>query len=332
MQDLLSGLRAAAEPTRLRLLALCAQGEMTVSELTQILGQSQPRVSRHLKLLCEAGLLERLPEGSWVFYRLARDGKNGALAQRLVAMLHPDDPELRRDFNGLAAVRAQRAETAAAYFRANAQHWDAIRSLHVDEAEVERRLLQLVPPEKVSDLLDIGTGTGRVLELFGTRGINAVGIDLSREMLSVARANLARADLKNCYVRQGDMYRLPFPDRSFDAVTIHQVLHFADEPAHAIAEAARVLRPSGRLVIADFAPHRLDHLRAEHAHRRLGFADEEVAGWIAAAGLRPEPVVHLPGTLTVSLWPGEKPGEKPDEKRDEIREEISEDPRPVAAE
>jgi ArsR family transcriptional regulator len=161
-----------------------------------------------------------------------------------------------------------------------------------------------------------------VLELFGQRGVNGVGIDLSREMLSVARAKLSQAELKNCYVRQGDMYRLPFPDRSFDAVTIHQVLHFAAEPQHAIAEAARVLRPSGRLVIADFAPHRLDHLRDEHAHRRLGFADHEVSEWIAAAGLRPEPVVHLPGTLTVSLWAGEKPtatrADFPEARREEI--------------
>lgn len=324
MEELLSGLRAVAEPTRLRLLALCAQGEMTVSELTQILGQSQPRVSRHLKLLCEAGLLERLPEGSWVFYRLA--GRE--LARRLAALLPADDAVLARDLKGLAAVRGQRAERAAAYFRDNAAHWDAIRSLHVDEAEVERRLLQLVPPEKVNDLLDIGTGTGRVLELFGQHGVSGVGIDMSREMLAVARAKLSQADLRNCYVRQGDMYRLPFPDRSFDAVTIHQVLHFADEPAHAIAEAARVLRPGGRLVIADFAPHRLDQLRDQHAHRRLGFADHEVTGWIAAAGLTPGQVVHLPGTLTVSLWAGEKP----DEKADEIPDEISGDRSKVAAE
>lgn len=324
MQDLLNGLRAAAEPTRLRLLALCAQGEVTVSELTQILGQSQPRVSRHLKLLCEAGLLERLPEGSWVFYRLAA----AKLARKLLQLLPAEDPILARDLKGLASVRAQRTASAAAYFRANAERWDAIRSLHVDEEEVERRLLALVPPEKVKDLLDIGTGTGRVLELFGQRGVNGVGVDLSREMLAVARANLAQANLRNCYVRQGDMYRLPFPDHSFDAVTIHQVLHFADEPAAAIAEAARVLRPSGRLVIADFAPHRLDHLRDEHAHRRLGFSDPEVSGWIAAAGLTPEPVVHLPGTLTVSLWAGEKP----EQKTEQTPEQISDDHPKVAAE
>ncbi len=308
LDELLAGLRAGAEATRLRLLALCAQGEVTVSELTQILGQSQPRVSRHLKLLCDAGLLERLPEGSWVFYRLARNGSAGQLARRLVALLPYDDPVLARDLQGLFAVREARAAAAADYFRQNAARWDEIRSLHIDEREVERVLLELAHVDRVGDLLDIGTGTGRIVELFAERGVNAVGIDLSREMLAVARANLSRTNLKTCYVRQGDMYRLPWPEPSFDAVTIHQVLHFADDPGRVIGEAARVLRPGGRLVIADFAPHELDRLRREHAHRRLGFADAEIAGWIREAGLEPEPVVHLPGSsLTVSLWAARKP-------------------------
>ena len=314
MNQLLAGLRAGAETTRLRLLALLAHGEMTVSELTQILGQSQPRVSRHLKLMCDAGLLERLPEGSWVFYRLARaNSENGgqqgaALARKLADLLPYDDPVLARDLQGFFAVREARADAAAAYFRASASHWREIRSLHVDEREVEQALLALLPADRVTDLLDIGTGTGRIVELFGERGVNAVGIDLSREMLAVARANIARPNLRNCYVRQGDMYRLPWPGPSFDAVTVHQVLHFADDPGQAIGEAARVLRAGGRMVIADFAPHDLDHLRKEHAHRRLGFADAEIAAWIAEAGLKPEPVVHLPGgRLTVSLWAADKP-------------------------
>ena len=311
LTSLLEALKAAAEPTRLRLLALLAQGEMTVSELTGILGQSQPRVSRHLKLLCDAGLLERLPEGSWVFYRLARPAagtEEAAIARRLLEMLPYDDPVLARDLQGYLAVREERAAAAAEYFRRNAQHWSEIRSFHIDEREVERALVHLLPQDKVSELLDIGTGTGRIVELFGDRGVNATGIDLSREMLSVARANLARTNLRNCYVRHGDMYRLPWPEPGFDAVTIHQVLHFADDPGRVIGEAARVLRPGGRLVIADFAPHDLDHLRRDHAHRRLGFADAELRGWLVEAGLKPLPVTHLPGAkLTVSIWAADKP-------------------------
>jgi len=303
MEDLLAGLRAAAEPTRLRLLALCAHAELTVSELTQILGQSQPRVSRHLKLLCEANLLDRCREGTWVFYRLAERGAGAELTRTLIDQIPADDPTLARDLARLADVRRARAEAAAAYFRANAERWDKIRSLHVDDREVERTLLDLLPREGIVDLLDIGTGTGRMLELFADRVGHAVGIDLSREMLAVARTNLDRAGRRNCLVRQGDMYQLPLPDQSFDAAIIHQVLHYAEEPGEAIQEAARVLRPGGRLIVVDFAPHDLEELRTEHAHRRLGFYDAEIAGWCRAAGLDPAPVVALAGNpLTVNIW------------------------------
>ncbi|HXZ02330.1 MAG TPA: metalloregulator ArsR/SmtB family transcription factor [Stellaceae bacterium] len=304
MDDLLSGLRAAAEPTRLRLLVLCAQGELTVGELTEILGQSQPRVSRHLKLLCDAGLLDRFREGSWVFYRRA---EHGALARLLLELLPEADPTLALDRERLAQVQRQRAEQAAAYFRANAARWDRIRSLYIDEKEVEAALVRLLPTEELHDFLDIGTGTGRMLEIFGPRVERALGVDLSREMLAVARVNLERAALRNCSIRQADMYQLPLAGASFDAAVIHQVLHYAEHPAQVIAEAARVLRPGGRLVIVDFAPHALEFLRTEHAHRRLGFADAEMTLWCRAAGLEPETVRRLPGDpLTVSLWPARR--------------------------
>jgi ubiquinone/menaquinone biosynthesis C-methylase UbiE len=303
MDEVLAALRAAAEGTRLRLLALCAESELTVSELTEILGQSQPRVSRHLKLLCDAGLLDRFREGSFVFYRLAQHARAATLAQLLVDLLPPGDATIALDRERLAAIKRQREELAGAYFRANAAQWDRIRSLYVEEREVEAALMKLLPAEGIRDLLDIGTGTGRMLEIFARGVERAVGVDLSREMLAVARVNLERANLRNCSIRQADMYQLPLPSASFDAVVIHQVLHYAERPAAVIAEAARVLRPEGRLVIVDFAPHALEFLRSEHAHRRLGFADAEVAAWCAGAGLEPEPARLLPGNpLTVALW------------------------------
>ena len=307
MDTLLNGLRAAAEPSRLRLLALCAHAELTVSELVQIIGQSQPRVSRHLKLLCEAGLLDRFREGTWAFYRLSEKSRCAELARVLVDLVPHDDETLALDLKRLESVKQTNADRAAEYFSRNAAEWDKIRSLHIAEAEVESALQTLLPGDNIGDLLDIGTGTGRILELLGPRVGRGVGVDLSREMLRVARANLQKADLRNCQVRHGDMYQLPFNGESFDAVVIHQVLHFAEDPAEVIAEAARALRPGGRLVVVDFAPHEQEALRREHAHRRLGFEDSEVTRWFRDAGLAPAKPVVLPGNpLTVCLWPASR--------------------------
>lgn len=308
MESVLSSLRAVAESTRLRLLLLCAKGELTVTELTDILGQSQPRVSRHLKLLCDAGLLDRFREGTWVYYRLAARGRAAELARQICAAVPSDDATVALDQARLDTVKRQRAETANAYFRANAEQWDQIRSLHIDEREVEAAVLEALSGPSIGigairDLLDLGTGTGRMLEIAAPRVERAIGVDLSREMLAVARANLEKANLHNCTIRQGDIFQLPFADQSFDAAIFHQVLHYADRPSLAVAEAARMVRPDGRLVIVDFAPHALEFLRDEHAHRHLGFADAEIADWCRAAGLVPEPVRHLIGQpLTVSIW------------------------------
>lgn len=308
MESLLNALRAAAEPTRLRLLALLANGEATVSELCRILGQSQPRVSRHLKLLTDAGLIARIPEGSWVFYRLADGPLAASLLPRLLGHLDRNDTRLLSDAERLEGVRAQRTAAAQAYFAERAEHWNAIRSLHVDEAEVERAIADAIGDAPVDSLLDIGTGTGRMLELLGPRAERALGVDISHDMLRVARETLERSAQSHVQARRGDMYRLPSSADTHDLVVIHQVLHFADEPAAVVAEAARVLRPGGRLLIADFAPHTLETLRDEHQHRRLGFADDEVLGWCAQGGLDGRVVTRLPGArLTVQLWLCRKP-------------------------
>lgn len=303
LDNVLNSLRAAADMSRLRLLLLCAQGEWTVSELTQILGQSQPRVSRHLKLLSDAGLLERIPEGSWVFYRRAQTGAGARMARNLCRMLPPDDPIVVLDRQRLAMVRETRRTQATNYFAAQAASWDKVRSLYVDETKVEVAILDLFDERTPSTLLDIGTGTGRILQLLAPHIGSGLGIDQSTEMLTVARANLDKTSLRNCQVRQGDMYRLPVPDSSYDAAILHNVLHFADDPGAALGEAARVLRPSGHLVVIDFAPHTLEFLRREHAHRRLGFADAELKEWFVNAGLSFEKPRLLEGDpLTVVLW------------------------------
>lgn len=309
LDSLLGALRAAAEPTRLRLLALCASGELTVTELTQILGQSQPRVSRHLKLLCEANLLDRFREGTWVFYRLSETGRAAGLSSQLVRHLPPDDPTLKRDRERLTAVKEARARSAAEYFRANADQWDEIRALHVPEEDVEKALVDAFKDDSVDVLLDVGTGTGRILEVLSDRCKRGIGVDASRDMLAIARTDLERNGIKHCQVRHGDMYSLPMENDSVDAVTFHQVLHYADDPAAAIAEAGRVLKHGGRLVVVDFLPHELEYLRTDHAHRRLGFADSEVKAWFKASGLNSETSEHLKGEpLTVGIWPAVKNG------------------------
>ncbi len=299
-------LRAAAESTRLRLLALLAREELAVLELCGILGQSQPRVSRHLKLLAEAGLVERFPDGAWVFYRLGGGHPARALADQILALIAPDDAILARDAERLAGVRQARAAQAGAYFARNAEHWDEIRSLYTAEAAVEAAILEAAGEGPFQRLIDLGSGTGRMLTLLGPRARHALGLDLSRQMLNIARGQVAGAGLAACELRHGDILRTGLPDGCADLVLAHQVLHYLADPAAAVAEAARLVAPGGQVLIIDFAPHDLEFLRAEHQHRRLGFSDAEMERWLTAAGLAGPVARALPPTadrgLTVKIW------------------------------
>lgn len=309
MENLLSALRAAGEPTRLRILAILALGELTVSELTQVLLQSQPRISRHLKLLADAGLIVRYPEGSWVFYRLDESARLGDLLAEIIASLPQGDHELQRDRERLAEVRAERAARAQAYFAANAAQWDSLRANHIPETAIEERMGELIGERDIDLLVDLGTGTGRMLEIFGTRASRAVGFDISPDMLTIARAKLDELAAENCQVRQGDCANVPLEDNVADIVILHQVLHFLDDPQRAVNEAARITRPGGCVLIADFGPHEMEDLRNEHAHRRLGFADDEMNHMLRAAGLfaaAGDTLTAQNTPLTVAMWQAEK--------------------------
>ena len=308
LEECVEVLKAAGEPTRLRLIALLSHGDLTVSEMTDVLSQSQPRISRHLKLLGEAGLVERYQEGAWAYFRLTRDGVRAKLMQQALNATSSSDAHLARDAERLATVKQARASRAEAYFSANAESWNDLRSLHVSDEKVEAEILKLIGRTPFDGLLDLGTGTGRMLELLADRYRRAIGIDSSRSMLAIARAQLDEAGITHASVRQGDIFNLPLERESFDVVTIHQVLHFLHDPLPAITEAARMLRPGGRIVVIDFASHDHEELRLEHAHARLGFSQRQVADWLEQAGLSVEKIVDLPPdsgdtrALTVTIW------------------------------
>jgi ubiquinone/menaquinone biosynthesis C-methylase UbiE len=313
VDDLVTALKAAAEPTRLRILVLLGAGELNVKDLTLILGQSQPRISRHLKLLSEAGLVERFREGSWVYFHISDRSPGGRLALRLIADVDTQDVQSKRDRDRADALKRERESSAQAFFIAHAADWDRIRALHVAEHDVEAAMQEALGSGPFKFLLDLGTGTGRTLDLFADRYARGLGIDVNQAMLAYARAKLTRGGHAHAQVRHGDIYALSLADRQADAIVMHQVLHFLSDPALAIREAARVLAPGGRLLIVDFAPHTLEFLREVEAHERLGFTHDSVTTWLRDAGLNPKSVRDLApqstaigDKLTVTLWLAER--------------------------
>lgn len=310
MRIALSIFRALADPTRLRIIGLLRAMELSVGELAQVLGQSQPRVSRHVKILADAGLAVRRKEGSWVFLGLGPDVRTAPVVDAIEAWAaeEPGDHWTVADIARLAAVRADRAAAAEAYFEAHAAEWDAIRSLHVPESAVEQAIDDMLHGQPIGTLVDLGTGTGRMLELLGGKAASVIGIDRSPEMLRLARAKLAAAGIEKVDLRQGDIYALPLSSSAADTVVLHQVLHYAQQPAAAINEAGRLLVPGGRLLIVDFASHDREELRTTDAHVRLGFDDDQIGGWLEHAGLELASVRELKGgELTVKLWLGQRP-------------------------
>ena len=296
--------RALADPTRLRIVALLRRMELSVGELAQVLAQSQPRVSRHVKILVDAGVAARRREGSWVFLTPAPS----PVAVPLFALIDAggEDHWAVADAARLNAVRADRTAAAERYFAGHAEQWDAIRSLHVAESAVEARMRDLLGPN-IGRLVDIGTGTGRMIELLGQAADHATGIDRSPEMLRLARAKLAEAPTPVDF-RQADVGALPLPDASADTVVMHQVLHYIPAPELALREAARIVAPGGRLLVVDFASHDREELRTQDAHARLGFSDVQIGGWLAASGLALSNTDELTGgELTVKLWLGTRP-------------------------
>lgn len=307
--------QALADPTRLRILALLRSMELSVGELAQLLGQSQPRVSRHVRILSDSGLVGRRKEGSWVYLQLAEPGRTETLF-KLATEVDPDANQLfAADAARLDTIRVDRAEAARRYFEAHAATWESVRSLHIADAEIERAITDILAERPLGALLDIGTGTGRMLELFAPKADSAIGIDRSSEMLRLARVKLDEAGICGASLRQGDMYALPLGDRSADSIILHQVLHYAQQPGSAIAEAARVLAHGGQLLVIDFAQHDRAELKEQDAHLRLGFADDAMRGWFSAAGVSLDRIERLGGgELTVILWRGVKAGSATSER------------------
>jgi len=312
-------MRALADPTRLRIMRLLAHLDLAVGELAQVLGQSQPRVSRHVAILCDTGLASRRREGSWIFLRQTFSissprGLDAAVARLLEAAEADDEAFASRcaeDRRHLAAIRAAREKGAADYFARHAEDWDRLRAMLTPAREVEAALIKALKAAPLGRLLDIGTGTGRIAELLLDEADHVVGLDRSPEMLRLARARLQDKPSDRWELLQGDFVALPVDAATFDTVVLHQVLHYASDPSLPLAEAARVCRPGGRIAIIDLAAHEREEMRERHAHSRLGFTDEQMLEWLTISGFAPAAPLTLPGHgLTTKIWVADRLGSR----------------------
>lgn len=284
MEQFASALKALGHTDRLRILALLSHGELTVSELVQILNLSQPRVTQYIKSLEAAGILERLREGSWVFSRLKR-GNIGisALVATTLSSLPQDDLTLSADQRRLQDIRSERSKLVEAFFADVANDRGQLGNEYLPQSDIEKALLEIAGETKFEYMVDLGTGTGRMLELFSARAKRGAGIDTNVEMLTVARHKLATVEYSHMSVQQGDLHMTPLGTGVADLVTIHQVLHYLDDPLEAVREASRLLMAGGTFLIVDFAAHQFEGFRDKYAHRRLGFSDAEIEAWLEAA-------------------------------------------------
>lgn len=286
LDQYVNSLRAAAESTRIRLLVILSHNELTVSEITEITQISQPRVSRHLKLMCDGGLLDRVQEGAWVFYRVSNQSESAGLVKALLAFIPEQDLQIQSDLKRVEMIRGRHAKRAKDFFEKNAGDWDKIRKIYFNVPEVEQCMIDAVKGMQIDDMLDLGTGTGRMLEVFSPYIKRGMGIDHNQQMLNIARSQLEENNINHCQVRSGDINQVSLPNSSVDLITIHHVLHFLNDPKAVLQEAARLLKPKGKLIVVDFSPHDNEFFREEYAHRRLGFSDKEIKQWIEPLSMK----------------------------------------------
>lgn len=276
-------LKALADPCRLRLVAVLLRAEFTVQELTQILDMGQSRISRHLKILSEAGVLSVKRQGTWSYYRVGEDSAFFCAIRPAFERELEQLPQRREDLAAVALALEARRRRSLEFFDQHARTWDVLSRTLLPVPQYQERLLSLVPT--VDTLLEIGVGTGALLPDLSRRAAKVIGVDHSPAMLDEARRRLDHAGNSAAELRLGEMTHLPLADGGAGCVVANMVLHHAADPQAVLAEITRVLKPGGILVLADLARHEREWAREQLADQWLGFEEEELRGWLQGAGL-----------------------------------------------